>query len=95
MVAPSTLRPSREQIERFTKAYAAHRPLIQRSLNVSFVFYALAASYWGLSGKASSQQVRAKGKGKQKAVDKPSKQGRVAVRAGLTSVDKHPNLSLS
>ena len=79
MAVVSTVRPSKERLDRFTKAYAAHRPVIQRALTVSFVFYTLAASVWGISGKASSQKTRSRGKGKQKAEDRPTKQGRVAV----------------
>ena len=82
MANMSTLRPSKEHLERFTKTYATHRPLIQRSLTVSFVLYALAATYWGLSGRAASQQTRSR-KGKEKADDKAAKHGRVAVRASL------------
>ncbi|KAI0344160.1 adrenoleukodystrophy protein [Trametopsis cervina] len=78
------LRPSEQQIARLTAAYARHRPLIQRGLTATFVFYVLSNTYNGLFSKASRPSQSSKGKGKAKAQDKDTdskKSPRVAVDA--------------
>ena len=76
MAAYSTLRPSKAQLAQFTAAYAKHRPLAQRVLNIGFILYIITWSYKGVSGKSTSPQTTRKGKGKEKADGKQ----RVAVR---------------
>jgi hypothetical protein len=51
---------SRERFDRFLKAYTTHRPLVQRVLNIAFVFYVLGTTYYGLSGKPSDQGAKQK-----------------------------------
>ncbi|KAG6891066.1 hypothetical protein C0995_014155 [Termitomyces sp. Mi166 len=43
-----------ERLTKFAKVYVAHRPLVQRVLNISFVVYVLATAYYGLSSRTSS-----------------------------------------
>ncbi|KDR85282.1 hypothetical protein GALMADRAFT_234056 [Galerina marginata CBS 339.88] len=53
-VHPSRLfRGSKDQLAHFLKLYSAHRPLVQRILNISFVIYVLGSTYTGLSGRSS------------------------------------------
>ncbi|KAJ7293171.1 ABC transporter transmembrane region 2-domain-containing protein [Mycena rebaudengoi] len=81
---PSTLRSLRfnDRLAQFTTGYAAHRPLIQRLLNISFALYAVGATYKGLSGRPSTAK-KASGKGKSDAKegDQAGKPPRVAVDA--------------
>ena len=81
MVAFSSLRMpagSNEKVARFMKAYGRHRPVIQRILNISFIFYVLGATYTGLSGKKSGA---GKDRSKRKGNDtQAGKEERVAVR---------------
>lgn len=80
MAVSSTLRPTKDQIALLTKAYVNHRPVIQRTLTISFSLYFLGWSFQGLSGRSAHQSSRkGKGKGKGKADGKQSKHGRVAV----------------
>ncbi len=61
------------------KSYSAHRPLIQRIINASFILYVLGSTYRGLSGGGgSSKSSKKKGKGKKE--DSTKKSERVAVR---------------
>ncbi|KAF9023400.1 hypothetical protein BDZ89DRAFT_1018190 [Hymenopellis radicata] len=47
------------------KSYSAHRPLIQRIINASFILYVLGSTYRGLSGGADHQE-RPKRRGKER-----------------------------
>ncbi|KAI0768602.1 adrenoleukodystrophy protein [Trametes elegans] len=61
------LRPSREHLSLLASIYARHRPLVQRSITVSFVFYVIASTYRGFSARpapSSSSSSQRKGKGK-------------------------------
>lgn len=40
----------KQRLAQFSKIYAAHRPAVQRSLNIAFVFYVLGSTYLSLSG---------------------------------------------
>lgn len=53
MTLLSNLRPSKERIVMLTRAYSAHRPLIQRGLMTSFVLYVLLAAYRGVAVRPS------------------------------------------
>lgn len=81
MAAFSTLRSQsfNERFIQFSKAYAVHRPLVQRCLNTAFIFYVLGSTYRGLSARPGSSS-SSKGKGKAKDVGKEAgKPPRVAV----------------
>ncbi|KAF6766512.1 adrenoleukodystrophy protein [Ephemerocybe angulata] len=60
----------KERFAQFTKVYAAHRPAVQRTLNIAFVFYVLGSTYFSLSG----------GSRKSQAGDGPTKKGRATKR---------------
>ncbi|KAF7975760.1 hypothetical protein HWV62_44407 [Athelia sp. TMB] len=57
MAVLSKLRPSEASLAKFAATYATHRPLVQRGLTISFIFYVLSSTYRGLSARP------AKGKG--------------------------------
>lgn len=81
MAAFSTLRSKsfNERFIQFSKAYAVHRPLVQRCLNTAFIFYVLGSTYRGLSARPGSSS-SSKGKGKAKDDGKETgKPPRVAV----------------
>ncbi|KXN81130.1 ATP-binding cassette sub-family D member 2 [Leucoagaricus sp. SymC.cos] len=83
MAAFSTLRGrlAQERIARISRTYANNRPLIQGVLNISFVFYVLGTTYYGLSGGGRGGKSR-EGKGKSSAEGKQDgKPDRVAVDA--------------
>lgn len=65
MAVFSTLRgrSGQEKLAYITRTYANNRPLIQRVLNISFGFYFLGTTYYGLSGAKKGTRSR-KGKGK-------------------------------
>jgi hypothetical protein len=44
---------SKEKLAQALKTYSAHRPLVQRVLNVTFIVYILSSTYTGLSGHSS------------------------------------------
>ncbi|RDB28994.1 ATP-binding cassette sub-family D member 2 [Hypsizygus marmoreus] len=85
MAAFSTLRSKsfNERFARFSKAYAVHRPLVQRFLNLAFIIYVLGSTYSGLSTRpSSSSSKQGKGKGKAKPdANESAKPPRVAVDA--------------
>jgi len=56
----------KERLAQFSKAYAIHRPLVQRCLNVALIFYALGSTYRGLSSRPPSSSGSKKGKRKAK-----------------------------
>jgi ATP-binding cassette subfamily D (ALD) long-chain fatty acid import protein len=65
MVVFSTLRgrSGQDKLAHFARTYANHRPLIQRVLNISFAFYFLGTTLYGLSGgKKSGRSRKEKGK---------------------------------
>ncbi|XP_006454612.1 hypothetical protein AGABI2DRAFT_147969 [Agaricus bisporus var. bisporus H97] len=65
MAVFSTLRgrSGQEKLAYITRTYANNRPLIQRVLNISFGFYFLGTTYYGLFGAKKGTRSR-KGKGK-------------------------------
>lgn len=72
----------KKQAAQLANLYLSHRPVIQRSLNIAFVFYALSTTYRGLSARPTPSST-SKGKGKGKAKDEEGdakKRPRVAVR---------------
>ncbi|KAK7034035.1 ATP-binding cassette long-chain fatty acid transporter pxa2 [Paramarasmius palmivorus] len=83
MAVLSTLRSKelKDQLARFTKSYSAHRPLIQRLLNISFVLYVLGTTFKGLSARPARPSSSGKGKGKAKDDKESGKPPRVAVDA--------------
>ncbi|KAF9455019.1 adrenoleukodystrophy protein [Macrolepiota fuliginosa MF-IS2] len=84
MAAFSTLRGkhTKEQLARISKLYASHRPLIQRVLNISFVFYALGTTYYGFSGgQRRSGSGKVKGKARADGRPEEAKPDKVAVDA--------------
>lgn len=78
-----SLRPSDASLAQFAKSYAAHRPIIQRGLTVSFILYVLGATYKGLSVKPSASKSSPGGGGKSRKGGKPGdgKAPKVAVDA--------------
>ncbi|KAF7306564.1 Adrenoleukodystrophy protein [Mycena indigotica] len=72
-----------ELLKRFAKNYAAHRPTIQRLLNLGFALYVVGSTARRLtSGQVSSKQSnKSKGKGKDKDEGKSSRAPKVAVDA--------------
>ncbi|KAF8746273.1 hypothetical protein AX14_000068 [Amanita brunnescens Koide BX004] len=54
MVAQSTLR-----LSRLAESYTAHRPLVQKALNIGLVLYALAWTYRSLAGRPGSPRKKA------------------------------------
>ncbi|KAK7694295.1 hypothetical protein QCA50_001477 [Cerrena zonata] len=73
----------KKQAAQLANLYLSHRPVIQRSLNIAFVFYALSTTYRGLSARPTPSST-SKGKGKGKAKDDEGdakKRPRVAVDA--------------
>ncbi|ESK83486.1 abc fatty acid [Moniliophthora roreri MCA 2997] len=81
MAVLSTLRSKefKEQLARLSKSYSAHRPLIQRLLNISFVLYVLGTTFKGLSARPTKPSGKGKGKGKDN--KESGKPPRVAVDA--------------
>jgi ATP-binding cassette subfamily D (ALD) long-chain fatty acid import protein len=69
---------SNERLANAAKVYMAHRPMVQRVLNISFIAFILASSYFGVSSKPSANQSTRKGKSK-KGKDGEHKPNRVAV----------------
>ncbi|PPQ67380.1 hypothetical protein CVT25_005959 [Psilocybe cyanescens] len=55
---------SKEKLAHFLKIYAAHRPAVQRLLNLTFIGYILGATYVGLSGSMTSSKKEHPKKGK-------------------------------
>ncbi|KAI6136880.1 ABC transporter transmembrane region 2-domain-containing protein [Pisolithus sp. B1] len=53
MAILSNFGPSRERLVRLTRAYSAHRPIIQRGLMTSFVLFVLLAAYRGVAARPS------------------------------------------
>ncbi|KAI0823032.1 adrenoleukodystrophy protein [Trametes gibbosa] len=81
MAAQSKLMPTKEQIAQLASAYSRHRPLVQRGLTVSFVFYVVISTYRSFSARpAASPSASSKRKGKGKETENSSKP-RVAVDA--------------
>ncbi|KAH7883863.1 ABC transporter transmembrane region 2-domain-containing protein [Phlebopus sp. FC_14] len=74
MAAVSKLRPSDKQLADYARAYAAHRPLVQRGLMIGFVLYVLLTSYKGIAARPPPKL----NKGKDPSF-KDSKSARVAV----------------
>jgi ATP-binding cassette, subfamily D (ALD), peroxisomal long-chain fatty acid import protein len=68
----------KDAFTQFAAVYSQHRPIVQRALNASFIFYVLFSTYSSLSARPSSSTKSKKGKGKGKEDDK--KPPRVAVR---------------
>lgn len=70
MAAFSSLRVKtfNERFARFSKAYAVHRPIVQRVLNIAFIVYVLGSTYRGLSSRPKSHNPK-QGKGKGKATN--------------------------
>ena len=67
MAIQSSLRPSKERVAQLVDTYARHRPLVQRTLTVAFVFYVVSSTYRSLSARppsSSSSSNKRKGKGK-------------------------------
>ncbi|KAF8349790.1 ABC transporter transmembrane region 2-domain-containing protein [Amanita rubescens] len=65
MAVQSSLR-----LSRFANAYATHRPLVQKALNIAFVFYVLASTYRSYAGRpAPSSKKHRDGKSTRVAVD--------------------------
>ncbi|KAI6005118.1 ABC transporter transmembrane region 2-domain-containing protein [Pisolithus orientalis] len=56
MAILSKCRPSRERIAGLTRAYSAHRPLIQRGLMTGFVLHVLLAAYRGVAARPSPRR---------------------------------------
>jgi len=79
MAILSTLRTpaAKDRFERFAKSYAAHRPAVQRVLNISFVFYVLGTTYLSISSgsgkKGDSGGKKGRGKSKKGETGKPPK----------------------
>jgi len=74
---PRSLAVANEKLARFSKSYAAHRPVIQRILNTSFIIYVLCATYTSIVGGAGRM-----GRDRSKKSKKDSRKGkpeRVAV----------------
>lgn len=73
-----------ERFAQFSKVYSAHRPAVQRTLNIAFVAWVLGSTYLSISG--GSKKARPddgpskKGRGKAKPGE-PSKPAKVAVDA--------------
>lgn len=57
MPSLSSLSDSR-RLAQFSKVYAANRPLVQRLLTTSFVFYVVGSTYFSLSAKPDSGKQR-------------------------------------
>lgn len=74
----------KKQAAQFANLYMSHRPIIQRSLNIGMVLYALSATYRGLSARPTpSSKDKGKGKGKAKVIEGDvKKRPRVAVCYG-------------
>jgi ATP-binding cassette subfamily D (ALD) long-chain fatty acid import protein len=82
MAVFSTLRgrSGQEKLAHFTRTYANHRPLIQRVLNISFAFYFLGTTLYGLSGgKKDSRPRKEKGKTEMGGKSRDGRSERVAV----------------
>lgn len=76
----------KEHIAQFSTVYAAHRPAVQRTLNIAFVAYVLGSTYLSLSGgsrKSSNESTQRKGKSRAKKGE-PGKPAKVAVRIPTT-----------
>ncbi|KAF9478026.1 adrenoleukodystrophy protein [Pholiota conissans] len=71
---------SNERLANAAKVYMAHRPVVQRILNISFIAFILGSSYVGISSKPSANQSSRKGRSK-KGKDNGDRQERVAVDA--------------
>jgi len=84
MATFSTLRSTNfdQRFAQFTKVYVAHRPLVQRFLTTSFVFYVLGTTYRGLSARPGSSSKKTKATADGKDLDQAArgKPPRVAVR---------------
>jgi len=55
---------SKKILAKALKTYSAHRPLVQRILNVTFIVYILGSTYTGLSGHSSRSGKERPKKGK-------------------------------
>lgn len=67
----------KDSFAQFASIYSQHRPVVQRALNASFIFYVLFSTYRSLSARPTPSAKSKKGKGKGKEDDK--KPPRVAV----------------
>ncbi|PFH54766.1 hypothetical protein AMATHDRAFT_52650 [Amanita thiersii Skay4041] len=83
MAVQSTLRPqAHRKLANLAKAYASHRPLVQRTLNVALVLYALISTYRGFAGKPRpSRPIKGKAKHEIHTRDGEDQPSRVAVDA--------------
>ncbi|KAF9265656.1 hypothetical protein L218DRAFT_1075743 [Marasmius fiardii PR-910] len=79
ILSTSRSRQLKEQISLFSKSYSAHRPLVQRILNISFVLYVLGTTFRGLSARPARPSALSRG-GKSNDKD-AGKSSRVAVDA--------------
>ncbi len=73
----------RNHYVQFGRWYSAHRPLVQRAINITFIVYVLGSTFRGLSGKGGSSRSNKsrKGKGSKGGKDDDDKKStRVAVR---------------
>ena len=72
-----------ERWARLSKTYGAHRPLVQRILNLTFVIYVLGTTYHALSAKPSYPSAKQrKGKGVQEGEN--ARPPRVAVSSSMS-----------
>ena len=78
MSAPTLSKEARQRLAAFSRGYSAHRPMIQRGLNIGFVLYVVGGTYYGMAKKPSNAPSTRKGRGK-KGSD-PNQPERVAVR---------------
>lgn len=86
MAVLSTLRPDKAQIDRLVKAYARHRPVIQKFILAGFIIHSFRYTAKTFTAKAPSSNSR-KGKGKDGQDDKGNgKPSRVAVRITLSDL---------
>ncbi|KAK0456415.1 adrenoleukodystrophy protein [Armillaria borealis] len=54
----------RNHYVQFGRWYSAHRPLVQRAINITFIVYVLGSTFRGLSGKGGSSRSNKSRKGK-------------------------------
>ncbi|KAK0465214.1 ABC transporter transmembrane region 2-domain-containing protein [Desarmillaria tabescens] len=54
----------RDHYVQFGRWYSAHRPLVQRAINIAFIVYVLGSTFRGLSGKGGSSRSTKSRKGK-------------------------------
>jgi len=68
----------KDTFAQFAAVYTQHRPVVQRVLNASFIFYVLFTTYRSVSARPTPS-ARSKGKGKGKGKEDDKKPARVAV----------------